>query len=230
MFCDLIATEMLPALDYCAGPKTYREPLTMAVDAELWRPDIAVPERLRIAREPGEILVFHGVGNYTDEHYLGNRDYKGTRAISKAVTRLQGEGLPLRLIFVHDVPSRDMRFIQVQADIVVDQLNCGRYGANGRECLMLGKPVIGDIRQDEDGGAPPLASLGECPIVHATEETVEEVLRALAGDPERRRWLGEASRQYALKWHSADALAARFESVYDWMMAGGAVAAAGRAA
>ena len=224
MFCDLIATEMLPALDYCAGPKTYREPLTMAVDAERWRPDVEVPESLRIAREPGEVLVFHGVGNYSDEHYLGNRDYKGTRAIREAVARLQAEGLPLRLIFVHDVPSRDMRFIQVQADIVIDQLNAGRYGANGRECLMLGKPVIGNIRRDNEPGAAPLASLAECPVVHATEETIAGVLRGLASDSERRRRLGEASRQYALKWHSADALAARFESVYDWIMEGGAVA------
>ena len=35
----------------------------------------------------------------------------------------------MRLEFVTDVPSKDVRFIQVQADVIVDQLNTGRYGA-----------------------------------------------------------------------------------------------------
>jgi hypothetical protein len=221
MFCDLVAAEMLPALDYCSGSKIVREPLTMAVDAETWRPDLAVPERHYIKRKPGEVLIFHGVGNYFHADYLGNRDYKGTGCIKRAVERLQAEGHPVRLIFVHDLPSHEVRFVQVQADIVVDQLNFGRYGANGRECLMLGKPVIGNINREEEGGSAPLECLTECPIVHATEETFEQVLRGLVADPERRRRLGEVSRQYALKWHSADALAARFETVYDWIMAGG---------
>ena len=38
MFCDLLATETLPALDYCVGPKVFQEPLTTAVDAIVWRP------------------------------------------------------------------------------------------------------------------------------------------------------------------------------------------------
>jgi len=220
MFCDLIATEMLPALDYCSGPKTFREPLTMSLDPEVWRPDLEVPTRHRIERNPSDILVYHGVGNYFNERYLGNRDYKGTWAVKLAIERLQAEGYPVRLIFVHDVPSREVRFLQVQVDIVVDQLNCGRYGANARECLMLGKPVVGNVRLTEENGIPPLVSLAECPIVHATEETVETVLRELIRDPERRRKLGCASRAYALKWHAADAAAARFEPVYDWILSG----------
>jgi hypothetical protein len=221
MFCDLIAGETLPGLDYSFGPKVYREPLTMGMDAELWRPDLEVPERYRIERAPDEVLVYHGVGNYFDDHYLGSRDYKGTRAIKTAIERLQAEGLPVRLVFVHDVPSSEVRFVQVQADIVVDQLNAGRYGANGRECFMLGRPVVGNMKREEPEGVTPLQCLAECPIVHATEETVEAVLRELILDPGRRRRLGAASRAYGLKWHAADALAARYEAVYDWILGGG---------
>lgn len=221
MFCDLIATEMLPSIDYASGPKVYREPLTMALDANTWRPDIAVPPEHRIERSPEEVLVYHGVGNYFDANYGGNRDYKGTLAIRRAVDHLRSEGLPVRLIFVHDLPSTEVRFVQVQADLVVDQLNFGRYGANGRESLMLGKPVIGNVRLTEADGASPLQSLSESPIIHATEATIEAVLRDLVLDADKRRRVGDASRAYALKWHSAHALAERYEVVYDWLMSGG---------
>ena len=43
----------------------------------------------------------------------------------------------------------------------------------------------------------------ELPVVSATPETVEEVLRDLVRDPHRRRELGERGPRFALKWHSA---------------------------
>ena len=221
MFCDLIATETLPALDYCIGPKCYREPLTMGCDASVWQPDLVIPERYRSVRSSGEeVLVYHGVGNFFDPHYGGARDYKGTRAVKAAVDRLAADGWPVRLLFVHDVPSSEVRFVQVQADIVVDQLNSGRYGANGRECMMLGRPVVGRIIRDEPQGVPMLRSLSECPIVDAGEDSIQEVLRDLVMNPSKRRALGQACRDYAVKWHSSDSLAERYEAVFDWVMAG----------
>lgn len=227
MVCDLIATEMLPALDYSFGSKCYREPLTMGCDASAWHPGLDIPEKYRgIRKGGGEILIYHGVGNYFDPHYGGARDYKGTRAVKVAVDKLAAEGWPVRLLFVHDVPSSEVRYIQVQADIVVDQLNFGRYGANGRECMMLGRPVVGRIIRSEPQGVPMLQSLGECPIVDASEDSIEVVLRDLVMNPAKRRALGQACREYAVKWHSSDALAERYEAVYDWVMEGGAPAEA----
>ena len=220
MFCDLIASETLPSADYLRGPKVFREPLTIGLDPEIWRPDIAVPERFREKRAAGEVLIYHAVGNYFDAHYGGKRDYKGTPAIKRAVEKLAVEGLPVRLLFAHDVHSTEVRFLQVQADIVVDQLNAGRYGANARESLMLGRPVVGRIRKEEPDGSPQLSCLQECPIVDADEESIEAVLRDLVRAPERHRELGRRSREYALKWHSVEALAARYEAVYDWVLSG----------
>ena len=62
-------------------------------------------------------------------------------AVMAAIEKLKAEGLPVQLYFATEVPSRSVRFIQVQADIVVDQLNYGRIGANARESMMLGRPV-----------------------------------------------------------------------------------------
>ena len=51
-------------------------------------------------------------------------------------------------------------------------------------------------------------------IVSATPETVEDVLKDLVNDPERRRELGERGRAFALKFHSAQAGARRMDQVY----------------
>lgn len=220
MFCDLNCAEMLPMLDYQHSPTTFREPLTACLDSRKWTPDIEIPEAHRIERRDEELIVYHGVGNYADSHYSGNRDVKGTPFVVRAIEQLQAEGVPVRLLFMHDVPSRDVRYYQAQADIVVDQLNTGRYGANARESMMLGKPVVGNKRLEEPHGYPPLRSMQECPIVHADEESIFEVLRSLCADRGLRERAGAEARAFALRWHSSDACAARFEVVYDALLAG----------
>jgi len=218
MFCDLVATEGDPALDYQSGPKCYREPLTTALDPEFWRPDLAIPENRRLARGANELIVFHAVGNFATRARQG-RNIKGTPAVTAAIERLRGEGVPVRLEFVSDVPNREVRFIQAQADVIVDQLNFGRYGATAREGLMLGKPTICRIDGREPTGVPELDSIRECPLVSADETTIYAVLRDLLLDADKRRRIGAQSRAYALKWHAADACAERFERVYDRLTA-----------
>jgi hypothetical protein len=223
MFCDLIATEVFPALDYQAGPLCFREPLTSVLDQDFWHPDLEVPAQYRLERAQGEMIVYHAVGNLATRAVNG-RNIKGSGAVVAAVERLRTEGMNVRLEFVSKVPNRDVRFIQAQADVVVDQLNHGRYGATAREGMMLGKPTVCYINRNEPGPGDDLQSIRECPLVSANEETIYDVLKSLLQDPDRRRRIGGASRTYALKWHSIDACAARFERVYDAVMAGEPVA------
>ena len=133
---------------------------------------------------------------------------------------MQAEGRAVRLIFVTDVKNTEVRYLQAQADVIVDQLNYGRYGATAREAMMLGKPTICYINRSEPKPADKLRSTQELPLVSATEETVYEVLRDLLLDRERRRRLGAAGRAFAMKWHSADACAERYEAIYDSVMGG----------
>lgn len=218
-YCDLIFTETTPALDYAAGPRAIREPTTMCLDPTFWRPDLKIPKRLQIARKSGELLVYHSFGNYELRSQKG-RNIKGTPAVIAAVEQLQREGIQVRLVFVTDVKNIEARFLQVQADVVVDQLNYGRYGATAREAMMLGKPTICYLNRNELTSTDQLRSLAEVPLVSATEATISSVLRELLLDPERRAELGRAGRQYALTWHSADACAKRYERIYDRFMAG----------
>ena len=219
MVADLVATEGFPALDWQATEKAFREPLTTALDPELWRPDLIVPDKYKLKRDPGELIVYHAVGNIETRAREG-RNIKGSGAVLAAVDRLRAEGVKVRIEFVTNVPSKDVRFIQVQADVIIDQLNYGRYGATAREAMMLGKPTICYIIQEEPAGAERLESIETCPLVSANEETVYTVLKGLLENEERRRAVGEASRAFALKWHSANACAERFEAVYDRLMQG----------
>ena len=192
----------------------------MCLDPTFWHPDLRVPDHLKIARKEGELLVYHAVGNY-ELRTRNGRDIKGTGAVMAAVERLQSEGMPVRLVFVTGMKNTEVRFLQVQADVIVDQLNYGRYGATAREGMMLGKPTICYLNPNEPRPVDVLSSIGEVPLVSATETTIYQVLKDLLLNSEKRRRIGQASREYALKWHSADACAERYERVYDNVMNGG---------
>ncbi len=218
---DLFCTETDPSIDFKGHPNAFRGPLTFAIDPELWRPDIQIPDELIYAKSDARtIRVYHAVGNFKERSRNG-RNVKGTQAVISAIDVLQAEGINIELQFIDNVPSRDNRFVQVQADIIVDQLNYGRYGALAREGMMLGKPVVGRVNKVEHDGSPATACIQETPIVHADEHTVLDVLRDLALNPEKRAAIGQASREHAIKWWSADRLAERFEHVYDHIRAHG---------
>ncbi|MCC8952089.1 glycosyltransferase [Bradyrhizobium sp. Pear77] len=218
--CDMVDTGGAPSLDWKGNVDTVcRDALTMALDPEVWRPDLGIPEKYRLQRSPGELIVYHAVGNYELRSRNG-RNIKGTGAILAAIERLKSEGFPVKLEFVTNVPSQDVRYIQVQADVIVDQLNYGRYGAQACEGMMLGRPVVCFMQKDELPGISRVPFVEACPIISATEESVYDVLKDLLSDENRRRELAKASRDFAVKWHSADACAERFEMAYDRVMQG----------
>jgi glycosyltransferase involved in cell wall biosynthesis len=218
--CDLICIETDPMLDFKAHHHVYREPLTFALDPEVWNPKLEIPDELRIGREADEVLVLHSVGNAETRWRDGDVNAKGTSAVFRAVANLQAKGLKVRLIFHDKIPNIRLRFIQAQADVIVDQLIYGRYGATARESMMLGKPTVGHINPREVLPGAESQCIIETPIVEATEASIESVLEDLVRSPAKRRAIGEASRRHAIKWWSADSCAERYEGVYDRIMCG----------
>lgn len=212
--CDWIGLELDHATPERVGAKTVYGPVVTALDPKRWAPDIEIPEVMLIERPKGAMLIYHAVGNYATRRADG-RDIKGTGAVFAAVERLKSEGHAIELIFAHDVPSTRVRYLQVQADIVVDQLNYGRYGANAREALMLGKPTLCFLSSRQAPPLPPARAIEESPLVNASEETVFDRLRELVLDPALRGQIGARSRAFALAWHGQDACAARYERVVE---------------
>lgn len=220
-YCDLICAETTPALDYLASEKTVFNPLTMCLDPELWKPDLVIADQFRIRRSEAEFLLYHGVGNYEARLKEDGRNIKGTGAVMAAIERLKSEGVNVRLLFASNMKNQDVRYLQAQADVIVDQLIIGEYGATAREGMMLGKPVICYLNlKGNDDKRYDMQWKKEVPLVSATESTVYAVLKDLLLNPEKRRSIGMAGRSYALKWHSADACAERYEKIYDQIISG----------
>jgi hypothetical protein len=212
--CDWVGIEGDFAVDERSGSKFVRWPVCTATDPDYWRPDLVVDDDKRVPRENGEILVYHAFADVSVRRANG-RDIKGTTAVEAAIEKLRAEGIPLKLFFASTLPITEVRYYKVQADIVVDQLNYGRIGANARESFMMGKPVITRLMPEQPFPLPPARSVMEAPALDASEATIEAVLRKLALDPALRRRMSRSSREYALRWYAADECARRFEMVID---------------
>ena len=212
--CDWVGLECDYATPERISRKTVYGPVVTTLDPDLWSPGLAIPDDKRLAREAGEILVYHGVGNYAARRANG-RDIKGTGAAMAAIDRLIAEGHKIRLVFTEKTASSDMKYIQAQVDIVLDQLNYGRYGATAREALMLGKATICRLNPRQAHPLPDLQPILDVPIANADEESVYDVLKGLVLDPDRRARLGRDGRAFAIAWHGREACAARYEQVID---------------
>jgi hypothetical protein len=207
--------------DYNDDPTVHEVPQFFSLDPSFWRPDLEVPERWKLDLPPSTVRIYHAVGNFT-LRTAGGRNIKSTHIYVPLIERMKAEGYDVELTFVHGVPNKEVRFTQVQADVVVDMLTFGWFGSNVREAMMLGKPVVCYLRPEwlERMRREIPDYIDELPIVSATPETVEGVLKDLVRDPQRRRELGERGRRFALKYHSAEAGARRMDQVYRELLEG----------
>lgn len=176
-----------------------------AIDTDLWRPMTMeeIPEKYRLPATES-IRIYHSFGN---KDVRG--DVKGAREVIAAVERLKGEGYPIEFIFFDKVPNKNLRYYQAQADIVVDQLRCGWHGSTAIECMACGKPVITYIRPEVAKIAP-----DNHPLIHATIESIYDVLKDLIEDTKRRLNIGQASREYAVREHSHKIIGKRLLELY----------------
>ena len=218
--CDIVSGLSLPALDYMASDNIHHDPLDLALDKDIWNPDLEIPNKHLIENSADDILIYHAMANY-DARTKDKKNIKGTEAIVNAVDRLRSEGHKCRLIFATGIPNTEVRFIQAQADIIVEQLHIGRWGATSREGMMLGKPVISYLNRNEPVLIKEQHAVMEMPILSAGEENIYDVLKDLVLNDEKRKQLGIESRDFALKWLDADTMAERFEKAYDIVMNNG---------
>ena len=91
--------------------------------------------------------LYHAVGNAQKRVAARSRQsLKSTHIYFPLVEQLKAEGRDVELIYFTDVPNRDVRYYQAQADVVCDMLTFGWFGANVREAMMLGKPAVCYLR------------------------------------------------------------------------------------
>jgi glycosyltransferase involved in cell wall biosynthesis len=196
-------------LDYEQGAAYVFSP----VDLTRWYPRLEVPAEYRYTREdPDAVLVYHGVGS----HVIGTRgNIKGTAWIREAVAELRAEGIKVELMHVENIPNAAVRFFQVQADVVVDQLLVGGGGQNARECLALGKPVLTRVFGRQHAAMDPAAApFPRAPFVETDVERLRIDLRRFVLDAELRARTGAASAAFARAVLSPEAAARRYLGLY----------------
>jgi glycosyltransferase involved in cell wall biosynthesis len=210
-------------IDYNLDPRCHEVPEFYCLDPDFWRPDLPIPDRFRLGVPEETVKVYHGVGMFEQRSDAKLRNIKSSHIHVPLIDQLKAEGHDVELMFIKGgVPNTELRYYQAQADIVVDMLTFGWYGANVREGLMLGKPVVCYLRPEwlETMREEVPDFVDELPIVSATPETVHDVLVDLIEHPEKRREIGRRSREFAVKWHSAEAAARQFDSIYSGLLAG----------
>ncbi len=169
-----------------------------AIDLELWAPNIRIPGEHKLPKTPN-LRVLHSNFLAESKRTWLNRNIKGSPFVHAAVERLRNEGYPIEYLFVEGVKSRDMRFYQAQADIVVEQLIYGWWGSTFVEASALGKPVVCYLRPAWKERFMDHWGYQDLPVVEATTATIYEALKRLVVDEEYREERGIAARRFAVE-------------------------------
>jgi len=141
-------------------------------------------------------------------HAPSSRSRKGTSEVVAAAEKL---GLDLELVEGVDHRAAFERY--KNADLVVDQLNAGWYGMFAIEAMALGKPVVAFLHEEAARRTEEAFGL-EVPVVHATKETLADVLESLVSRPDELRRIGAAGRAYVEQVHDLSAVADRLLDLY----------------
>jgi glycosyltransferase involved in cell wall biosynthesis len=209
--------------DYNDDPRVHEVPQFYCLDPKIWSPELLIPSNYRLPIPTETVKIYHSVGNYESRtEATTQRNIKSTHIYLPLIDQLKAEGYNVELIFFHDLPNKSVRYYQAQADIVVDMLTYGWFGANVREAMMLGKPAICFLRPEwlESMRREIPEYVDELPVISATPQNVYEILVDLVKHPEKRREIGRRSREFAVKWHSAEAGARRLDRIYNGLLNG----------
>jgi hypothetical protein len=143
----------------------------VVVDTARWRNASAEVARDEIRHRP--IVV----------HAPSNPRMKGTQKIEPMLRQLHASGV-IEYRQIVGVPHSQMPSVYAQADVVLDQFAIGSYGVASCEALAAGKLVIGHVDDFTRGVVRERTGL-DLPVLEATSDTLEFVLRTLSAEPTR---------------------------------------------
>jgi glycosyltransferase involved in cell wall biosynthesis len=142
-------------------------------------------------------------------HAPSHRGIKGTEYIIKSVNKLKREKFSVELLLAENIPADRMSEYFQKADIVIDQLLIGSYGVVTIEATLAKKPVICYIRNDLRRFYP-----DDLPVLTASPDTLENVLRDLIKDKARRKEVGQDSFGFVKIFHNPEILSKKWGKIY----------------
>ena len=184
-----------------------------AIDLELWSPNLEVPADFQLPETSAIRIMHSSFLEKSGRNWMG-RNIKGTPHVVAAVERLKSEGHNVEYVFADNLHIADVRFIQAQADIVVEQLIYGWWGSTGVETMALGKPVVCYLRNEwKENFFRNFPEYDSLPIVEADTATIYDVLKQLVLDEKLRERKGRESREFAEQHFSPEINARKLESL-----------------
>lgn len=148
-------------------------------------------------------------------HAPTNRIGKGTGAVVDAVERLRAEGVPFEFRLLEGYTHDEARKLYAEADLLIDQLVYGWFGALSVELMAMGKPVVCYIRES-DARYVPAEMRSKLPIINADQYSIYETLKnvLLRGRGELAR-LGRQSRAFVERWFDPLVVAETTKAAYE---------------
>lgn len=178
--------------------------MDLAVNTEL-PPVFKIPEQYMIPREDDEIIIYHSFGNSKTR-----KDVKGSIHIKKTIDNLIKNGYKIKYIFVDNILNKDLKYIQCQSDIVIDQIRAGWYGVTAVECMALGKPVMSYLRRDNLEICPNK----DIPVINVNPSTLKRQLKHAIDNFGEMLDVGRHSGDYVKKYHDRKVIAQKLSNYY----------------
>jgi glycosyltransferase involved in cell wall biosynthesis len=139
---------------------------------------------------------------------------KGSNIIVPVIEELK-KTLNFEFILLHDKTREEVLKIMKEADIFLDQIIVGGYGAAAMEAMSLGKPTMCYIMKEVfEGGLP-----ADCPIINTNPDNLKEQLVRLIENPQLRNDIGIQSRAFAEKYFDVEIIAPQLVNIYKEVLA-----------
>lgn len=149
-------------------------------------------------------------------HSPTNRECKGSEHIINAIKILNKKySSKIDFILVENMPYEQALKIYEQADLVIDQLLIGYYGAFAVEVMKMGKPLMVYINENDLKFIPEQMKK-DCldTIFNVTAFNIIDKLSYIVENPELLYSHSEKSLQYVENWHNPMSTAEKITSDY----------------
>ncbi|CDH25633.1 glycosyltransferase [Xenorhabdus bovienii] len=153
-----------------------------------------------------KIVIMHGINR---------EDFKGTKTIKKALTKIKDEfGDSVEIIYPEKLPLKDYLMLMKTVDIAIDQTKCYSYGMNAIYSMMAGHITLAPAKDEcleefQINSSPIVSITNEPDVIYAK---IKNLILSKNTDLNK---LKIETRNYAVEIHSPEVIAYKFIKLFN---------------
>ena len=149
-------------------------------------------------------------------HSPTSRDFKGSQFIIDSLSVLKKKYNNIEVKIIENIPHKEALQLYKEADLVIDQVLIGWYGAFGVEVMKMGIPLAVYIREDDLKFIPKeMAEDLKKSIINITPFNIVEILSKYMENTELFQEKSKQGKNYVQRWHNPLYVADLVKSVYE---------------